>query len=86
MTFLQRIIHFLGQSIGSLLKVFKWHPKKQKLNPTLLEESNKTLPKTPSQDLVFDSYAAYREAAKADAFLFGDYDGYQAFEDLDQEG
>ena len=43
------------------------------------EESN-------SQDLVFDSYAAYREAAKADAFLFGDYDGYQAFEDLDQEG
>ena len=44
------------------------------------------LPKTPSQDLVSDSYAAYREAAKSDAFLFGDYDGYQAFEDLDEEG
>jgi hypothetical protein len=27
----------------------------------------------------------YREAAKSDAFLFGDYDGYKAFEDLDQE-
>ena len=40
----------------------------------------------PSQDLVFDAYAAYREAAKSDAFLFGDYDGYQAFEDLDKEG
>ena len=102
MTFLQRTIHYLGQSIGSLLKVFKWHPKKQKLNPTLLEESSKTLPKTPSQDSVsesnafkeealiyydiVDSYAAYREAAKSDAFLFGDYDGYQAFEDLDKEG
>jgi hypothetical protein len=44
------------------------------------------LPKTPSQDSVSDSYAVYREAAKSDAFLFGDYDGYQAFEDLDEEG
>ena len=42
--------------------------------------------KTHSQDLVFDSYASYREAAKSDAFLFGDYDGYQAFEDLGKEG
>ena len=50
MTYLQKIIHFLGQSIGSLLKVFKWHPKKQKSNLTLLEESSKTLPKTPSLD------------------------------------
>ena len=50
MIYLQRIIHFLGQSIGSVLKVFKWHPKKQKLNPTSLEESNKTLKKIPSQD------------------------------------
>jgi len=41
------------------------------------------LPKTPSQDLVSESYQAYREAAKADAFLFGDYDGYQAFEELE---
>ena len=43
------------------------------------------LPKVHLPDLVSDSYAAYREAAKSDAFLFGDYDGYQAFEDLDQE-
>jgi hypothetical protein len=27
----------------------------------------------------------YREAAKSDAFIFGDYDGYKAFKDLDQE-
>jgi len=39
--------------------------------------------KTPSQDLVSDSYQAYREAAKADSFLFGDYDGYKAFEELE---
>lgn len=43
------------------------------------------LPKIPLQDLVSDSYVAYREAAKSDAFLFGDYDGYKAFEELDQE-
>ena len=43
------------------------------------------LPKTLLPDLVSESYAAYREAAKSDAFLFGDYDAYKAFEDLDQE-
>ena len=32
-----------------------------------------------------DALEMYREAAKSDAFLFGDYDGYKAFEDLDQE-
>ena len=68
----------------------------------MLEESSKTLLKTPSQDSVSegdafkvealkyydleDSYAAYREAAKSDSYMFGDYDGYQAFEDLDKEG
>ena len=44
-------------------------------------------PKTPSQDSPYDEYEAfredalraYREAAKADAFLFGDYDGYKAY-------
>ena len=41
-------------------------------------------PKTHSQDLVSDSEEeksldAYREAAKSDAFLFGDYDAYSAF-------
>jgi hypothetical protein len=50
MTYQQRITHFLGQSIGSLLKVFKWHPKKQKLNLTLSEESNKMSQTIPSQD------------------------------------
>ena len=32
-----------------------------------------------------DALEMYREAAKSDAFLFGDYDGYKAFENLDQE-
>ena len=40
-------------------------------------------PKTPLQDSPYDDYEdalrAYREAAKADAFLFGDYDGYKAY-------
>jgi len=44
------------------------------------------LPKIPSQDLVSDSYQAYMEAAKSDAFLFGDYNAYKAFENLDDEG
>ena len=34
-----------------------------------------------SQDLVSKSYQAYQEAAKSDAFLFGDYDGYSAYTD-----
>jgi hypothetical protein len=86
MTLPQRIIHFLGQSTGSLLKVFKLHPKKQKLNPTLLEESNKTLKQTLSLDSLCngnckcnclkpeDALEAYREAAAADDYMFGDYD------------
>ena len=36
---------------------------------------------THLQDLVSKSYQAYREAAKSDAFLFGDYDGYSAYAD-----
>jgi len=86
MTFLQKIIHFLGQSTGFLPKDSKLHHKKPKSNLISSEESSKMLPKTPLPDLVSDSYAAYREAAKSDAFLFGDYDGYKAFEDLDKEG
>ena len=27
---------------------------------------------------------AYKEAAKADAFMFGDYDGYEAYEEEGQ--
>ena len=36
---------------------------------------------TPSQreDEREDSLAAYREAAASDAFLFGDYDAYEAY-------
>jgi len=39
-------------------------------------ESNKMLPKIPSQDSNFENEIlnAYREAAAADEFLFGDYD------------
>ena len=50
MTYLQKIIHFLGQNIGFLQKDFKLPHKKQKSNPILSEESNRTLPRTPSQD------------------------------------
>ena len=64
MTFLQKITHFLGQSIGFLQKDSKLHHKKLKSNPILSEESNKTLPKTPSQDLNYsleDCIKAYEE-------------------------
>ena len=40
----------------------------------------------PLTPITSASLEAYREAAKSDAFLFGDYDGYQAFEDLEKEG
>jgi hypothetical protein len=83
MTFLQRITHFLGQSIGFHPKDSKLLPKKQKLNPTSLEESNKMLRQTPSQDSVSDLYQAYKEAAESDDFLFGNYDPYKSFEDLE---
>ena len=49
-----------------------------------LEESNKMSKKTPSQDSnskeIEESIKAYREAAKADAWLFGDYDGYESYD------
>jgi hypothetical protein len=64
MTFLQKIIHYLGQSIGSLLRVFKWHHKKPKSNLISSEESNKMSLKTPSQDLNYsleECYDAYKE-------------------------
>ena len=50
MTYQQKITHYLGQSIGLVLRVFKWHPKKPKSNPISLEESNKISQKIPSQD------------------------------------
>jgi len=53
--------------------------KKPKSSPTLLEELNKMSKEIPSQDLVSDSMRAYREAALSDSYMFGEYDGYQAY-------
>ena len=33
----------------------------------------------PLTPIVEDSIKAYKEAAKSDSFIFGDYDGYQAY-------
>ena len=49
------------------------------------EESNKMSNKPPSQDSNFkkeqqeESLRAYREAAMADDYLFGDYDAYESY-------
>ena len=49
-----------------------------------MEESNKMSKKTHSADSNFketeESIKAYREAAKADAWLFGDYDAYESYD------
>ena len=49
-----------------------------------MEESNKMSKKTHLADSnskeTEESIRAYREAAKADAWLFGDYDAYEAFD------
>ena len=49
-----------------------------------MEESNKMLKKTHSADSnskeTEECIKAYREAAKADAWLFGDYDAYESFD------
>ena len=49
-----------------------------------MEVLNKMSKKTHSADSnskeVEESIKAYREAAKADAWLFGDYDGYEAYD------
>ena len=49
-----------------------------------MEESNKMSKKTHSADSnskeTEESIRAYREAAKADAWLFGDYDAYGAYD------
>ena len=49
-----------------------------------MEESNKMLKKTHSADSnskeTKASIEAYREAAKADAWLFGDYDAYDSYD------
>ena len=49
-----------------------------------MEESNKMSKKIHSADSnskeTEESIKAYREAAKADAWLFGDYDGYKSYD------
>ena len=49
-----------------------------------MEVSNKMSKKTHSADSnskeTEESIKAYREAAKADAWLFGDYDAYEAYD------
>ena len=49
-----------------------------------MEESNKMSKKTHSADSnskeTEESIKAYREAAMADAWLFGDYDAYEAYD------
>jgi hypothetical protein len=47
------------------------------------------LPKAPSQDSPYDEFEAfsedalraYRDAALSDAYMFGDYDGYEAYKE-----
>jgi hypothetical protein len=36
-------------------------------------------PLTPAPADVEDSYRAYKEAALSDAYMFGEYDGYEAY-------
>ncbi len=46
-------------------------------------ESNRMSKKTPSQDLNSElgvSIEAYQEAAKSDAFLFGEYNAYEVYD------
>tara|TARA_Y100000287_G_C14164331_1_gene326437 strand:+ start:364 stop:501 length:138 start_codon:yes stop_codon:yes gene_type:complete len=38
-------------------------------------------PLTPKQEEVKKSLESYKEAAKHDAYLFGDYDAYSAYEE-----
>ena len=47
------------------------------------------LPKTPLQDSHYDEFEAfredalraYRDAALSDSYMFGDYDGYEAYKE-----
>ena len=43
------------------------------------EEMEKIEPLAPPPIDVEDSYRAYKEAALSDAYMFGEYDGYEAF-------
>ena len=43
------------------------------------KEMDEIEPLTPPPTDVEDSYRAYKEAALSDAYMFGEYDGYEAF-------
>ena len=53
-------------------------------DPTLKKfgkEMDEIEPLTPKQEEVKKSLESYKEAAKHDAYLFGDYDAYSAYEE-----
>ena len=58
------------------------HTWKTKTFEEIWEDMDAIEPLTPVQD----SIRAYREAAKSDAFLFGDYDAFQAYKLAVEEG
>ena len=46
------------------------------------EEMDDIEPLTPKQKDVNQSIEAYKEAARSDRYMFGDYDAYQAYGDV----
>ena len=46
------------------------------------KEMDEIEPLTPLPPDVEDSYRAYKEAAKSDDYMFGDYNGYEAYGDI----
>ena len=47
------------------------------------KEMDEIEPLTPPPADVEDSYRAYKEAALSDAYMFGEYDGYEAYKGED---
>ena len=45
------------------------------------KEMDEIEPLTPPPTDVEDSYRAYKEAALSDAYMFGEYNGYEAYEE-----
>ncbi len=45
------------------------------------KEMDEIEPLTPKEEEVEKSLESYKEAAKHDAYLFGDYDAYSAYEE-----
>ena len=49
-----------------------------------MDEIEPLTPITPKEEqdaFTQEALASYREAAKSDSYMFGDYDGYQAYKD-----